>query len=298
MDDFERATALNLQIRASGPRALTEDEADLLYGSPTFVGLPDGRGSNLLHVLEGRWLTQRMRHPTAGRDDVWITSALAPLQTLLIHAELPLASGGRLACAEFFHPALVGPAGWVPSVAAGDLLGFRVIDGSVDVAAVESPTQSPSGEQRGRDLVSRHLRRADDWYDDGGGNNRRWALSQAIAGALLEDPAVLTDPWLPLDELLQDPCHDQHRFSWRDAAAAWQEGATSFSIQDMPEYLHVELNRRAARYGMQLDQFIIALLGHLAWRTPFAEDLGPWESWEPELDERPSGQQLRALPSA
>jgi hypothetical protein len=33
---------------------------------------------------------------------------------------------------------------------------------------------------------------------------------------------------------------------------------------------------------MTLDQFVVAILGHLAWRTPFAEDIGPWEDWVPE----------------
>ena len=32
---------------------------------------------------------------------------------------------------------------------------------------------------------------------------------------------------------------------------------------------------------MTLDQYVIAVLGHLAWRTPFAEDLEPWDGWAP-----------------
>ncbi len=48
----------------------------------------------------------------------------------------------------------------------------------------------------------------------------------------------------------------------------------------MPEYLHNELSRRAHKYGMSFDRFVVATLGHAAWRTPFAEDLGPWEDWD------------------
>ncbi len=33
---------------------------------------------------------------------------------------------------------------------------------------------------------------------------------------------------------------------------------------------------------MSLDQFVVAVLGHLAWRTPFAEDMEPWEHWSPD----------------
>ncbi len=45
----------------------------------------------------------------------------------------------------------------------------------------------------------------------------------------------------------------------------------------MPLMLHRELNLRAQRYGMSFDQYVVAVLGHLAWRTPFADDLGPRE---------------------
>jgi hypothetical protein len=46
--------------------------------------------------------------------------------------------------------------------------------------------------------------------------------------------------------------------------------------------LHREIEHRARRYGMSFDQYVIAVLGHLAWRTPFAEDLEPEESWYPD----------------
>ena len=61
----------------------------------------------------------------------------------------------------------------------------------------------------------------------------------------------------------------------------------SFAVTGMPMALDRELRHRAQRYGMTLDQFVIALLSHLAWRTPFAEDLEPWEDWLPE-ELRPS----------
>ncbi|HET6560284.1 MAG TPA: hypothetical protein VFG72_00265 [Marmoricola sp.] len=54
-----------------------------------------------------------------------------------------------------------------------------------------------------------------------------------------------------------------------------------------------ELDARARRYGMSFAQYVIAVLGHLAWRTPFAEDMEPWEDWDPE---RARGV-VRALPS-
>jgi hypothetical protein len=63
----------------------------------------------------------------------------------------------------------------------------------------------------------------------------------------------------------------------------------------MPEALYIELTRRADVYGMSPDQYVIAVLGHLAWRTPFAEDMEPFEDWLPPTDELPGQPGLRAL---
>ena len=57
--------------------------------------------------------------------------------------------------------------------------------------------------------------------------------------------------------------------------------SVSISLQGMPVGLHNELSRRADLFGMTLDQYVIAVLGHLGWRTPFAEDLEPWDGWAP-----------------
>jgi hypothetical protein len=107
-------------------------------------------------------------------------------------------------------------------------------------------------------------------------------LVRAITLAHLEDPTVFAEPLPPLDELLYDPLEQQvDAHHWREMAECRQEFTVSFSITGMPEYLHNELSRRAQVYGMSFDQYVIAVLGHLAWRTPFAEDMQPWESWWP-----------------
>lgn len=61
--------------------------------------------------------------------------------------------------------------------------------------------------------------------------------------------------------------------------ACRQDETSDFSIVGMPEALHGELRNRAGHYGMTTDQFTILVLGHMAWRTPFAEDMAPFESW-------------------
>ena len=53
-------------------------------------------------------------------------------------------------------------------------------------------------------------------------------------------------------------------------------------VDALPVHLERELRARARHYGMTENQFIVAMLGHIAWRTPFAEDVAPWEAWLPE----------------
>jgi hypothetical protein len=107
-------------------------------------------------------------------------------------------------------------------------------------------------------------------------------VTRTIATARLEAPDLLSAPTLPLQELLSEPIDDRTPDMWRDFMAWRQDDTVSFSLEGMPSGLYSELNRRAHRYAMSLDQFIIAVLGHLAWRTPFAEDMGTWEDWDPE----------------
>lgn len=117
---------------------------------------------------------------------------------------------------------------------------------------------------------------------------------QALAKARLEDRQLLSTPHPPLDELLYHPLDTHERDHFRDAAATRQQESVSFSIDRMPVALDMELRSRAEQYGMSLDQFVIAILGHLAWRTPFAEDMEPWEQWDPDAQPRAS---LSVLPT-
>ena len=101
----------------------------------------------------------------------------------------------------------------------------------------------------------------------------------------------------PLIELLHDVLSEHSRRHLFDDTAAWDTGeVVAFSVAGMPEALHGELSRRAGRYGMSLDRFIVATLGHAAWRTPFAEDLGPWEDWDlSDAGRAPAPRQLRPV---
>jgi len=273
--DLVRATGL------TGPkRDAVERVHSLTYDGPTLVGLPTGQVSHLVHVFDRCWFTQRVRSSTAGRQDLWATSALAPLVTALIEAPLPLASGaGVISMSDHLLPAIVGPPGWLPDVPGGGLVGLRLREGMVETRAVEESGSSLPAQQAVRELVGRHYVN-ERWYDDGEPTTRV-TLTRALSSAVLEMPELLRSPIEPIDELLLDPLQEQHRYVFRDLAAFQQMESVSISPQGLPIGLHMELTRRADLFGMTLDQYVIAVLGHLAWRTPFAEDLEPWDDWAP-----------------
>lgn len=248
--------------------------------SALLVGRPDGSITTLLHLLEGQVLTHRVTSPTAGRTDLWTREGLEPLFASAATGEVHLADGRPLRAAEHGHQALLGPPGWLPEAGVGDYLGFAVRRGRVAVELVD-PDTFPGlvAEQEVRAVLSRHLHvfhGLDDLVP------RRLQLCQALGNAVLERPTLLADPVPPLEELLHRPLDVAEQDHFARNIAAWCEDTVSFVVAGMPEYLHGELEHRARRYGMSFDQFIVAVLSHLAWRTPFAEDLGPWESWSDE----------------
>lgn len=261
-----------------------EAVADVVEVSTLLAWRPDGTVDHLMHVLDGVVLTQRARASLAGRPDLWCTVALQPLLNVAAFTSLPLADGsGHVTRAPSGQQVLVGPEGWLPDVARYGVVGIRLEDGRLSAEEVDEADFPDLREQeRTRQLLAHHYR-IERWYagvDDL--ESRPGEMVRALLYARLEDPELLTDPHLPLDELLYlslEQDGDVHY--WRDRAA-FAEGTVSFSIAGMPDALHRELNSRAHRYGMSLDQYVIAVLGHLAWRTPFAEDMQPWENWDPE----------------
>jgi hypothetical protein len=108
-------------------------------------------------------------------------------------------------------------------------------------------------------------------------------LARCISVALLEDPALFATPYPPLDELLHNPLERHVDVDhWRSLAVGQQVETVGFWVSGLPVALSRELGQRAQRYGMTEQQFVVALLSSLAWRTPFAEDMEPWEEWHPE----------------
>lgn len=275
------------QLRRSrhDARITTDAVIEMVTTCTLLVGRPDGFVCRLLDVLEGHVLTQRMTSRTAGRRDLWTDLSLLPLHTWALYEPLPLAAGGEVTAGAFGHDALIGDADWLPDVPPGGLISLWIRSGKLHVEAVEEVlVATPEQERAVRVAVSRHVREERWWRTDVGEPNRAAELTGALAHALLENPDLLTTPTTPLIELLHDVLSEQSGRDLLDDSAAWDAGeVVAFSIAGMPEYLHNELSRRANQYGMSMDRYVVLALGHLAWRTPFAEDLGPWEKWDPPI---------------
>lgn len=283
--------ALRFGIATPSPSS-TYDVLDAIFMSRELgdlhlvLPLADGRLTHVIHVFDELVLTQAATAPTAGRTDFWAGPSLRPIVDLAREAPLALAGGGRCECSPAYADVLLGPPGWLPVVAPGHLLAFRLKAGVLDVSTVERLHDDVECERRVRENLARKI-----GYDDDG--PRRIDLTLTLAAGRLENPHLLSEPMRPLDELLHEPTDERTPEIWRELMAWRQDNTVSFSVTGMPEALHMELQGRARHYGMSFDQFVIAVLGHLAWRTPFAEDMEPFDSWVSNPGETPP--RLRAV---
>ena len=283
-----------------GDARIDEDAvSDVVFSSAIMVGGPDGQVGLLIDHLDGQVLTHRVTADTAGRTDLWSNLALQPLAACAVRDPLRLASGGELRAARFGHEALVGPPGWLPDVAAGTLLALSVADREVTVRPLPEGTEaSPEEEQAVRAALARHYRK-ESWWNADVMEERPAELNRAIGHALLEDPGLLARPVSPLNELLYDALQQDRQDHQFLHGSRWSgDESMSFHIGDMPISLYGELSQRAGRYGMSVDHYIIAVLGLAAWRTPFAEDLGPWEDWDVSAETQPQQTSCHLTPVA
>jgi hypothetical protein len=263
---------------------IDEDAVTRVIDSSTLmVWRPDGTIDHLQRVLDGMVLTQRARAPLSGRSELWVTCSLQPILNLAFSEPLRLVQGGEVFRAPSGDPVLVGPPGWLPAVERFGLVGLRLSNGLLSTEAIdESQLPDLERQQQCRALIAAHYRRERWWSGNEDLETRPGELVRALTLARMEDPSLFREPHPPLDELLYNLLEravDDHHF--RDFAAFQLENNYSFYVTGMPEALHMELQHRARQFGMAFDQYVIAVLGHLAWRTPFAEDMEPWEYFDP-----------------
>ncbi len=233
---------------------------------------PDGLVAYLGDVLDGIVLTHRVRGSLTGRNDLWLGPGAQPLLAMAAYRPLPLTSGGEARIAESLEPALVGPPGWLPDAARGDVVGLRWHAGQLEVSRVDpDELAGPVDQQHVRTLLAERCH-ADLWLTGDDPDTRAGRVVRALGLARLEDPALLSEPHPPLDELLHDAVEARRRNQWPHHAAALPTGST------MPRELDLELRHRAEQHGMTVDEFVSALL---ARRTP-SPDVGPREQWLPD----------------
>ncbi|UMG93559.1 hypothetical protein [Nocardioides sp. TF02-7] len=265
---------------------------DAVAVSTVLMQRPDGTVDQVLALLDDNVLTHRVRARTGGRTDLWLGVGVQPLLNVTAFRSIPLLDGsGSVGRPESGHEVLVGPPGWLPDVDRYELVGLRITGGRLSVEPVaEDDLATPEQQLQVRRMVSsiyqvekqHHWPKPLDVYEDEL-LARPELVALAIARALLEDPALFVTPYPPLDELLHNPLNrDVDLDHWRDVAVGQQIETLGFWVDGFPPGLHMELEARARRYGMTTAQFIVALLGTLAWRTPFAEDMEPWDDWDPD----------------
>jgi len=274
------ARRLRRDLRDAGVDA--EAVRDVVAISTVLVPLPDGRVGHSLTLLEGAVLTHRVRAPLAGRTDLWVGCGLQPLLSLTAFGPLPLADGSGEVTRSDEHDVLLGPPGWLPDVDRHALVGVRVTGGAVGVEVIDpADLPGPEREAEVRGLLSElYLAHADPTCCGGVDPAR---LARAVNVALLVDPGLFGAPLPPLEELLHNPLQRGLDVGhWRAVATSSQVETEGFWLDGVPVALATELRRRARCYGMDDSQFVVALLGTLAWRTPFAEDVEPWEQWLPD----------------
>ncbi len=259
----------------------------VLRRSPLTRLRPDGRWDLVTRRLAGAVLTVRPR--ALVRDDtLWIHGDLEPFTTL--GGRLPLTTGGEARGGGSEIRTLVGPPGWLPKAALGDLLALRW-DGSAMSVTVLAQAPDPERVRRVQELLRLHaLAVPSPSY---GGPTR---MTSAVLSALDEDPDLLAEPILPLGELLpfgEDLSPD---------TGVWENHHAGRRLTvHLPDRVYGELQRRSELLGDQLPDYVGMLLGAAADRlTPRTADCycgsagdrftTPWQvypgRYEPERYER------------
>lgn len=189
---------------------------------------------------------------------LWTYRDLDPLAAL---PSLPLATGGEMKLGVSAVESWTGPAGWLPDVRPGELLGLRWEGATLHVEPVRDVVDGASERVRDvREVLGRHARarRRDPWSYE-----HRPSLTQTVLSALVEEPALFAQPLPPLRELLPLP------EDLRPQDAGERDSTRTASIVEVPVSVsvHEELSRRADLLGEQLPDYLCLLLTAAADRV-------------------------------
>jgi hypothetical protein len=225
LDELARLVAEQGATRAKRP-AVSVRQA--IEREPRLATLLDGRWVSVPATLEGAVLTHRLDEKEVATESLAVDPDLAPLDPLGIRG-LPLASGGNLETCPEGH--LHGPPGWLGSLKAGELVAFRVREGTVEVGLAEAvDAVQDLGARRLVAVVEREL------TETGATGHDRLApalpLTQLVLQAMVEAPGVQRRPTAPLAELLTGAGLETHRWLVGRAGTDWQEWDEVLGLDD------------------------------------------------------------------
>jgi hypothetical protein len=290
--------ALHALARAEGVTTArtTDTIRSAVRYAPGVVTLPDGTFLSTAALLAGATLTTRWR---GGRPGVLFAGRdLQPFLELLGREGLPLTSGGRLHRGEALVGSLVGPAGWLPEVAVGELIQVTWDGEALTVGAGQDVPDGTSAQaQSVREVLAEHgapatstLRRPSYGYGSGYGSGYGWAeppARSAVVDALIAVPDLFDRPVPPLSELLPLPPELQRvQDTWGDD---WRTDPPVQTIA-VPVSARVldELERRADLIGERMPDYAAQLLTVAADRLLPVPPSSSWGGYEePPYRSRP-----------
>jgi len=273
---------LHSKLLAEGATAAktTNGVQTRLRSASLCLQLPDGRWDSALRRLNGATATTRPR--SLLRDNVlWPGRDLELFELLDAGDGIPLSGGGVARRGASQVTTWVGPAGWIPQLAPGELLAVRWEGASLELRAIADvpPLDDPRVSDV-RVLLRKHAEVAESalWA------HRVASLGQTIFSALLEVPDLLQAPLPPFSELLPLP-----ESLWPATAS----GGPSASSEGVPTVLALpsrvfhELDRRATLLGDRLPDYAAMLLGAACDRVlPPARDADCGCRWAPSRYDR------------
>lgn len=245
-----------LAVQQGLSRAKSPSSLSASLSSSQYVIRPDGRYDAAARLLRGQVFTTRRR--SMSDAVLWTYRDLDPLAAL---PALPLATGGEMRPGSSAVESWTGPAGWLPDVSPGELLGLRWDGATLGVEAAHDVVDGASERARDvREVLGRHARarRRDPWSYE-----HRPSLTQTVLSALVEEPALFLTPLPPLRELLPLP------EDLRPQDAGERDPRRTASIVEVPvsTCVHEELARRADLLGEQLPDYLCLLLTAAADRV-------------------------------
>ena len=242
-DDIHRALIAAEITSAKTPAGVRSS----LTGSRFAFQLPDDRWDLTTRALAGVVLTVRPRSRIR-HNVLWVHGDLEPFDALLTGDTIPLTSGGLVRRGGGRIRTLIGPDGWLPDVAPGELIALRWNGHALEVFAVDA--RVPADATQIQALLRSHLASLrHDRYSTP-------SLVTVLLSALREDPELFCTPQLPLSEVFPLPQAELTDTSpWEG-----QRDGRRLTLH-LPHRVYDERERRARLLGEDLADHAAVLLG-------------------------------------